>query len=220
MVQCPKCRSSIEIPEQSYGASFTCPDCQAFFFIDWNGQPENPPDEVEIAAALSADPPAPFVEHFQVDPMPTTMPLETAPPRDLPSPPASDLSDLFSPYDSPPPLPFHDLPVSVDDPLNSAIKASPSPDFNEIVEFGNDVRNDQSINYTVYIKGIEISDLREQFREAIMDQRFGWNTEEVISQIKNGSVVLYDLSPAKAVVLINRIKYLGLDVSWKQNILS
>ncbi len=102
----------------------------------------------------------------------------------------------------------------------SAVQVDPSPGFQDVVDYGNTTELRSNLTYTIVIEGIEIADIREKFKEAITDARFGWDVETVLKQIDGGKITFYDLSPAKAVALISRIKYLPIRITWRQNALS
>lgn len=48
---CPNCQTEVEVTEQHYGALFTCPSCQAVYFINFDGKPEF--GDVEVPADLN-----------------------------------------------------------------------------------------------------------------------------------------------------------------------
>ena len=37
---CPNCQKDQKVGEQNYGALYTCPSCQAVYFINFDGAPE------------------------------------------------------------------------------------------------------------------------------------------------------------------------------------
>ncbi len=192
MADCPQCHSSIEIPEQNFGTLFTCPACQAVYFVGWDGIPEPPQGGVEKNS--------PQENYFQkeIDSNEgNSDSLIAAPAWDQPL-------DLATEAIAPPP----------------AVHVDATPDFKDIVDFGNSLQLEGPLTYSIFIKGIDIADTREKIKEALTDTHFAWDTEEVMGRIQNGALTLLDLSPAKAVVLINRIKYLPIEVSWNQNVLS
>ena len=39
-MNCPSCHNEVEVLERNYGALFTCPKCQAVYFVNFEGQPE------------------------------------------------------------------------------------------------------------------------------------------------------------------------------------
>ncbi len=97
---------------------------------------------------------------------------------------------------------------------------SDSADFSDVTDFANSDTGLGPIVYTVTIDGIESSLLLSQLRDAMMDSRFGWDSAELLQQVGGGRLVLRSLSPAKASVLINRIKYLPFKISWRQDVLT
>jgi hypothetical protein len=70
---------------------------------------------------------------------------------------------------------------------------------------------------TVIISGIDTKDLRSEIRQAIQDSRFGWDAGAVMASIKGGTLVLSQISPVKASIVINRIKNLAVQIRWEQN---
>jgi hypothetical protein len=58
-----------------------------------------------------------------------------------------------------------------------------------------------------------------QLKEAMMDSRFAWDATDLLSRVEYGVLLLPGLSPAKASVLISRIKYLPFKISWRQDVL-
>ena len=70
--------------------------------------------------------------------------------------------------------------------------------------------------YNVSIQDIDSKEIREYLREAINDTRFNWDVSAIIAQIKDGELLLRNLSPVKASILINRIKRLPVKIRWEQ----
>lgn len=97
---------------------------------------------------------------------------------------------------------------------------SDSSDFSDVADFGNTNTSVGPLSYVVVIDGIESSHLLKQLKEAMTDSRFGWDVAALIAGMAGGRLILTGLSPAKASVLINRIKYLPFKISWRQDVLS
>lgn len=95
-----------------------------------------------------------------------------------------------------------------------------SPDFSDVTEFANAISEVGPFSYTVVIEGIESSHLLLQLKEAMADSRFGWDLTEILNTVGEGRLVIPRLSPAKASVLVNRIKYLPFKISWRQDVLA
>jgi hypothetical protein len=195
MAQCPQCQSAIEISESHYGTLFNCPKCQAVFFVGWDGNPEQP--QMQGGSAAVGLPPL-------------EMPTPTEPQQQTQHEPEASVET---------PVEFSPGP-SGEMQTQSAVQVDPSPGFQDVVDYGNTTELRSNLTYTIAIEGIEIADIREKFKEAITDARFGWDVETILKQIDGGKITFYDLSPAKAVALINRIKYMPIRISWRQNALS
>ena len=101
-----------------------------------------------------------------------------------------------------------------------APKVSDDANFADVIEFANTNTGGGPLSYTVFIDGVESSQLVYQLREAMTDSRFGWDVNELLTHIGGGRLTLKGLTPAKASVLINRIKYLPFKISWRQDVLS
>ncbi len=95
-----------------------------------------------------------------------------------------------------------------------------SSDFSDVVSFGNADTMAGPLTYAVVIEGIDSAQVFHDVKEAMYDSKFGWDVNEQMAQVNRGRLVLPGLSPAKAFVLINRIKYLPLKISWRQDVLS
>ncbi|MDG0817277.1 hypothetical protein [Bdellovibrio svalbardensis] len=100
------------------------------------------------------------------------------------------------------------------------VSVSDSSDFSDVTDFANADTAAGPITYVVVIDGIESSHLLYQLKEAMTDSRFGWDVAELLTTVGGGRLVLPGLTPAKASVLINRIKYLPFKISWRQDVLS
>jgi hypothetical protein len=280
LAQCPNCHKSVEILDKHLGTLFTCPQCNAVFFIDWNGQPELANHEVEIEApveeafvppietsTLSYETP---IEPTIVGDIPENIPEEMAPQEEPYLAPAEEIppgSEFQTPqsydqdqqyqqaqqfdapmedYQNPPQSPQENAvqaysgglsaPASEAEPeidnydFNQALGQSPpqpmqsltsdSSDFSDVTDFGNANAAAGPLSYMVIIDGIETSHLLKQLREAMTDSRFGWDVQSILAKMAGGRLILTGLSPAKASVLINRIKYLPFKISWRQDVLS
>lgn len=93
-----------------------------------------------------------------------------------------------------------------------------SSDLSEIADFANGETSMGGMSYELLVSGLDSVTLLKEFREIISDARFVWNEEEILSQIKRGELVIKDLPPIKAAILVNRLKYLELKISWRQSV--
>lgn len=92
-------------------------------------------------------------------------------------------------------------------------------DLSDISDYANSEQMSSGITYSVVIEGIESFNIKNQLRDAMMDSRFGWDYDELLAGIHGGVLTLRKLTPIKASVLIGRIKYLPVRISWRQEIL-
>ncbi|QLY25718.1 zf-TFIIB domain-containing protein [Bdellovibrio sp. KM01] len=99
-------------------------------------------------------------------------------------------------------------------------RTSDDANFADVIDFANANSTAGNFSYAVIIEGIDSSQLVYQLKEAMTDSKFGWDVSELLTHIGGGRLVVKGLSPAKASVFINRIKYLPFKVSWRQDVLS
>lgn len=277
MASCPNCHNPVEILDKHLGTLFTCPKCNAVFFVDWNGQPEMAQHEVEpvveesfmpppeepaqasyetpIEPTLMGDIPQDIPEYQAPQEEPYLTPAEEIPPgsefqspsqyptsgemvstdfqppiSEFATPPEQAYAETSMPAEIPPaemPTPepeienynFNEaLGQPVPQPMQSF--TSDSSDFSDVEAFANTNTSSGPLSYVVVIDGIESSHLLKQLREAMTDSRFGWDVQAITGSMAGGRLILPGLSPAKASVLINRIKYLPFKISWRQDVLS
>lgn len=268
MAQCPNCHNSVEILDKHLGTLFTCPKCNAVFFVDWDGQPEMANHEIEVAAPVEEAfvpptdvPQAPYetnIEPTYVGEIPQNIPEEMAPPEEPYLEPAEEIpagSEIQTPQEyqqnyqdipaygegEEPQAEQAMVPMESETPMaaepeidpydfNQALGQPPpqpmqpmtsdSSDFSDVADFGNANASAGPLSYVIVIDGIESSHLLKQLKEAMTDSRFGWDVQALIGGMAGGRLILTGLSPAKASVLINRIKYLPFKISWRQDVLS
>lgn len=278
MAACPNCHQSVEILDKHLGTLYTCPQCNAVFFVDWNGQPELANHEIEQPVEEAFVPPldnpqAPFEAPFEAAPIEPTIVGDI--PQDIPEyqapqeepylapadeiPPGSEFQSadgygqdsIYSqnqdqylqqeqnggqyqaqenaltpvqqtPAASEPEMDAYDFNQALGQPTPQPMKtmSSDNSDFSDVADFANANTSSGPLSYMVIIDGIESSHLLKQLREAMTDSRFGWDVASIISSMAGGRMILTGLSPAKASVLINRIKYLPVKISWRQDVLS
>jgi hypothetical protein len=137
-----------------------------------------------------------------------------------------------------PPQPEHELPAHEEapaDPFNivpdephaevyrPAATAQDSPDLSDIAKFGNSGASsgrDGSLRYNLFITGIDTVDVREAFREAITDRKLVWDIDQILRSLKNGEVLIPNVTPPKAFILISRLRNVPVQVRWEQYALS
>lgn len=236
---CPNCQTDSVITEHNHGALYTCPHCQAVYFINFEGQPEygEVPDEMPPIENVVAP-----QENAVAAPAPTAF--------DTSLEPLIDSVDVVAPISE---NALANAPVgeaqTVNDILNQQLGGGenfPQPNFNssenlfvqpvaepssgdsanpfsqvaqEISQFGNQEVQLAGLNYDLKVFGLDTQELRSLFKEAIEDSRFGWDAETIMKQIKNGEVELDQLNPVKAYILAKRLQFIDIEKKWKQNVL-
>lgn len=191
-MQCPQCKNEVPVNESHYGALFTCPQCRAVYFINFEGQPEYgdmdlPPENLNIPAELSTDSLTDFPD-FSAD-------FKT----DFSTDSASDNPETLN--------------VEIESHLNSFVQTA-----QEISDYGNNEETVSNINYNLFIKGLDSKEVMQEFKQAIEDSKFGWIASDILINIKNGEIIIEKLNPIQAYVLAERIQFLNIEIEWKQNV--
>lgn len=235
MADCPHCHQPIEIGEVNYGTLFSCPVCNAVYFVGWDGQPELAPTAEEMAA-----------ENLEVSDHPNIateiafMPIETTSQEtiidnfayqsqdyeSLPEPtpgleedssitPGSnefatgDVPNVESDYDFSQPLDRMPEPSAID-----------SPGFQDVNDFANSDQETSPLSYSLTISGIDSGKIFGELRDALSDSRFAWDLSALMKTIRDGSLTIDGLNPAKIFVIVSRVKYLSVQLSWRQDVLA
>ncbi len=179
----------MEVLEKNFGALFTCPECQAVYFLNFDGLPEySNIEESNFTEPENSEAPV-TNENFNS--------FETADP-------------LINNFESP----FVES-ASAKDLSQSEF----SHVAKEIADFGNSDTQISSMNYDLEITGLDSKEELTAFKEAISESRFGWEPADILKQIRNGELKIEKLNPVQAFVLAKRIRYLNLGVKWRQNVL-
>jgi hypothetical protein len=93
------------------------------------------------------------------------------------------------------------------------------PNLEEIVDFANDISSsapDGFLHYDVTVSGIDSKEIRKDVLSALTDRKFGWNSEDLVKRMKNGTLFFPDLSPIKASQIVKKLRYIDVQVSWTQ----
>ncbi len=217
---CPQCTKEVPLTEAQYLSMYTCPKCQAVYFIDITGQPEFGdmslpiPDEpqvegesihgesVEIQSfdAVNFQSPEPQIEN----PFQTNELNEVSAHGSLESM-STELATDQNPFEAP-------------------VQVESVSDFNsaalEITDFANQDNTISALSYDLKVTGLDTKETMLLFREAVDDSKFGWIAQELYSTIKNGECEFKNLNPIQAFVLAQRIQFLDIEMEWKQNVQS
>lgn len=219
------------------GALYTCPHCKGVFFVGWDGTPEIVTHEPEPPKPAPLTPPPPLDS--------SAFDLPDTPPGDFPAghdgldgpieyaavesdggypePTAETVTETETPDagETAAMEPAPEEPVNFDEPLGSVFDEKPSAssgDFGDVANYANSEDVAGPMTYSIQIRGIELAETFERLREAVTDSRFGWDANEIMAKIQGGQLILRGLNPTKASLVVNRIKYLSLEISWKQEV--
>ncbi|NCN95209.1 MAG: hypothetical protein GW917_00635 [Bdellovibrionales bacterium] len=75
----------------------------------------------------------------------------------------------------------------------------------------------EGLLYNLTISGIDTADLRKEVLESLTDKKLGWNSEDLLSGIKNGTLEIKSISAVKAHVVLQRLKVLSIHLKWEQH---
>lgn len=225
MPQCPQCGTSLK--DDDYGM-VSCPACSAIVFIDMDGHAhmgvEESANPEVLAPPTSPEPLAPPEPLFASSPV-FEPELESTPPSPF-SPPiisstleeALDSGAGFSGASEP------SSEESVSEGFDSVPDFS-TPDFGrpddplDLNEYANSELSsakDGLLLFRIFISGIDSKEIRESIREAMDDRRFGWDPAALLSRASKGDLVIDNVTPIKATILISRIKRLPVRIRWEQ----
>lgn len=188
---CPQCTNEVPVTEAQFLSMYTCPKCQAVYFIDITGQPEFG----DMSLPIPEEPP---VDHQ----IPTTELNEVVTFDNLQSE-ALDFGPEQVAYEEPA------TPENFSDFNSTAL---------EITDFANQDSAISALSYDLKITGLDTKETMLLFREAVDDSKFGWIAQEIFSTVKNGECEFKNLNPIQAFVLAKRIQFLDIEMEWKQNV--
>lgn len=134
------------------------------------------------------------------------------------SPPESGQDQFPTPGAQEPEATTEDVP-GWDAPAENVEEPAPDEgDLGEVAVFGNSSTPAGPLSYGIVIEGIELAETYGQLRDAITDSRFAWDADKVMKSIKSGRLELKGMNATKAALLVHRLKYLPVEISWSQEI--
>lgn len=95
-----------------------------------------------------------------------------------------------------------------------------SNDLSDVSRFSNADEPVGPLSYSIVIEAIDTQDIRQQILEALSDPKFQWDIKELMRKIKMGKLVLENMNPVKASIVVHRLQALPVKVSWTQNVYS
>jgi hypothetical protein len=211
MNPCPKCGTPV--PDSAFGL-YTCAQCKVVLTVDFNGNVSF--DDIAPAASTSSNvtpnitrvetrlKEPDYLEAISVEEADQAEGLETVHEETIDRTTVLRVEDENAePYRLP-----------------EREEISGSADFADVVNYGNSdvsTASEGNLLYDILIKGIDSEDLRVVVKEALIDNRFGWNAEDVFGKLRRGSLLLSRINAVKASVLLSRLKSYPLEISWVQN---
>lgn len=205
MAICPKCQANVEIAPQFFGGLFTCPKCQAVYFTNFDGVPEGAPMESSPdygvqQTSLSGEPEPVFQSEstYQQESMyqPEIAPQpEIAIPTETPA----ETESFFEPA-----------------PMSSS--APPPQDMSEVVRYGNSEPSNSPMSYRLVIQGLDLMQNVNELKDILSEAKLQISFEEIKKKIRQGTLTLEKLSPAKAAILAQRLRTLELHMTWELKI--
>ncbi len=230
MATCPLCENTLD---GDFGL-VECSGCGAQLMIHVDGNVEfqgddAPAVEASIKPGLTtvfppqnfeeSDEPPPPPEVAAID-EPSQLEVDSDPEETVPEPePELDAEPQPAPVSEPEYNFDDDSPVEPAPPAYASAASPDSPDLRDVANFGNSDFSggrEGSLRYTLKIEGIDTSDVRNAFREAITDRKLMWDIETILRSVRNGEVTIQNVSPSKAFIVISRLRSLPLRVQWEQ----
>lgn len=93
----------------------------------------------------------------------------------------------------------------------------------EVVEFGNSEvsgAREGIISYNLLIQGIDTSQERGLLRDVLEDRKLMLSVEELLAEVNEGRLLIRNLNPVKASVIVAGLHNSGLNVEWSQHALN
>jgi len=210
--QCPQCHQEITIEPQNFGTLYSCPHCKSAFFVDWSGNPEVFQASVESSQPESIQPesiqPESVIEAGSIQP--------------------ESINNFPDPFVVTEPImdPVPELESAPEDFFNRVAETQQPEsiktleDFSDVVNYSNATEPTEAIVYNLFISGLDSKKQIDIFTGAISDSKMGWLVDDILSQVSLGKIKLENLNAPKLHVLIQRLKFSGLDLRWEQKVLS
>jgi hypothetical protein len=218
MAHCPLCHTPVK---DDFGL-IECGGCGAQLIVHVDGRVEYQDASVPAGDADAIDEEAPTQmvgeesQRFRFASAVRELdPEEEEQPPGIPEP-TFDENDFSPPVEDEPPAPDQ---FASQEEVYAPPATQDSPDLKDIAGFGNSDLSgarDGSLRYTLFVEGIDTSDVRHAFREALTDRKLMWDTDQILRSLKHGEVKITNVSASKAYILISRLRTLPVRVRWEQ----
>ena len=93
----------------------------------------------------------------------------------------------------------------------------------DIQTFGNSDRSQAReglFTYDLWVEGIDTAEERRSLRDILADEKLMLSVEEILRGIEEGKLLLRNLNPVKASILVIEIEKSGMSVQWRQSALN
>lgn len=106
-----------------------------------------------------------------------------------------------------------------DEPVQSPLApATPISDLSQLANTTDTDAQSGSIRYNIAIAGIDTAEIRKEFRDLLSDRRFLFDVDAVLKSIRSGRVRMQNVAAVKAILLIQRLRGLPVNVQWEQHV--
>lgn len=211
MVDCPRCSTKLDV---DFGM-ITCPSCNSVVFVEFDGTAKvsDGEDQTRSRAAeqiseQEATLPEPDMSAFD-----TAMADSMFTPESTAAPEVASDAFQFESAEVPqteldsPMISVTDEVMSPNDPLG--VSAYANSEFSQ--------GKDGPFLFNLFINGLDSKEIRESLREAMNDSRFSFDSNNLLGQIRDGKLLIKNVSPVQASILVNRLKRLPLSITWEQH---
>ncbi len=230
MARCPECQT-----EQSadFGMT-TCAKCSAVFMIGIDGQvdsaeapsyDESIDEAAEELSSAPSDEPTPLQPYEpQSDDFVET--FAATPEEEVPEEAVEDGGDFDGENDSENDV-ENDIKTTdeysenfLDNLSDNKVVAPPSAkdplDIQRFDESASSQMDDGEYVYEVIITGIDSADLKKDIIMALSEKRFSLIVSELQKEIQKGELVVRNLNPVRAMLIVLRLQSLDVIVEWRQ----
>lgn len=201
---------------------YTCPKCQAVYFIDITGQPEFGDMSLPIPDEPQVEGEGIHGESIEIQSL-ESVNFQTHESQFENQFQTNELNNELSEVSTHGSLESMTTELAADqNPFEVPMQVESVSDFNsaalEITDFANQDNTISALSYDLKVTGLDTKETMLHFREAVDDSKFGWIAQELFSSIKNGQCEFKNLNPIQAFILAQRIQFLDIEMEWKQNV--
>jgi hypothetical protein len=225
---CPKCGAPINA--DAFGL-ITCGSCKAVLSVDLEGtatqvvhEPLPAEDTLSIQTKTAETPTAVTIALPPIELPPMSFQMEPAPSEEQ----AFQVVDQIQPIPHAPKIEAKaDLHLQNQNSSSENSTAltgfqeadsapqSPKSVFKEIADFAFGFTKPSLLNYTIFLEGV--AHKKSEVLGALSEKKFGWTRGELESEISGDRLVLRNLNPAKATMVVKVLQNIPVRISWRQD---